>query len=110
MSSTYLHGYRITIAAIICGINASKKAQVVADAIIKKTKRIFSDNGLEDYLDTNISIIGTETTYGKNRNDADPREVLLRIVATHKQKDALILLSREMHFQNKQWQNILRTF
>ena len=96
VSSTYLHGYRITIAAIICGINASKKAQVVADAIIKKTKRIFSDNGLEDYLDTNISIIGTETTYGKNRNNADPREVLLRIVATHKQKDALILLSREI--------------
>ena len=96
VSSTYLHGYRITIAAIICGINASKKAQVVADAIIKKTKSIFSDNGLEDYLDTNISIIGTETTYGKNRNNADPREVLLRIVATHKQKDALILLSREI--------------
>ena len=96
VSSTYLHGYRITIAAIICGINASKKAQVVADAIIKKTKRIFSDNGLEDYLDTNISIIGTETTYGKNRNNADPREVLLRIVATHKQKDALLLLSREI--------------
>ena len=96
VSSTYLHGYRITIAAIICGINASKKAQVVADAIIKKTKRIFSDNGLEDYLDTNISIIGTETTYGKNRNNPDPREVLLRIVATHKQKDALILLSREI--------------
>ena len=96
VSSTYLHGYRITIAAIICGINASKKAQVIADAIIKKTKRIFSDNGLEDYLDTNISIIGTETTYGKNRNNPDPREVLLRIVATHKQKDALILLSREI--------------
>ena len=96
VSSTYLHGYRITIAMIICGINAPKKAQVNADAIIKKTKRIFSDNGLEDYLDTNISIIGTETTYGKNRNNADPREVLLRIVATHKQKDALILLSREI--------------
>ena len=96
VSSTYLHGYRITIAAIICGINASKKALVIADAIIKKTKRIFSDNGLEDYLDTNISMIGTETTYGKNRNNADPREVLLRIVATHKQKDALILLSKEI--------------
>ena len=96
VSSTYLHGYRITIAAIICGINASKKALVIADAIIKKTKRIFSDNGLEDYLDTNISMIGTETTHGKNRNNADPREVLLRIVATHKQKDALILLSKEI--------------
>ena len=96
VSATYLHGYRITIAVIICGINAPKKAQVSADAIIKKTKRIFSENGLGDYLDTNISIIGTETTYGKNGARTEPREVLLRIIARHKQKDALILLSREL--------------
>ena len=96
VSATYLHGYRITIAMIICGINAPKKAQVNADAIIKKTKRIFSENGFEDYLDSNISIVGTETTYGENSSNAEPREVLLRIVATHKQKDALILLSREI--------------
>ena len=96
VSATYLHGYRITIAVIICGINAPKKAQVSADAIIKKTKRIFSENGLGDYLDTNISIIGTETTYGKNGDKTEPREVLLRIIARHKEKDALILLSREL--------------
>jgi hypothetical protein len=96
VSATYWHGYRITIAVIICGINAPKKAQVTADAIIKKTKRIFSENGLDDYLDTNISIIGTETTYGNNRTKAESREVLLRIIAKHKQKDALILLSKEL--------------
>ena len=96
VSATYLHGYRITIAVIICGINAPKKAQVSANAIIKKTKRIFSENGLGDYMDTNISIIGTETTYGKNGAKTEPREVLLRIIARHKQKDALILLSREL--------------
>tara|TARA_B100001146_G_scaffold131160_1_gene115217 strand:- start:274 stop:2070 length:1797 start_codon:yes stop_codon:yes gene_type:complete len=96
VSATYLHGYRITIAVIICGINAPKKAQVSANAIIKKTKRIFSENGLGDYMDTNISIIGTETTYGKNGARTEPREVLLRIIARHKQKDALILLSREL--------------
>ena len=96
VSATYFHGYRITIAAIICGINAPKKATVNADAIIKKTKQIFSENGLEDYLDVNISIIGTETTYGNNKSNLEPREVLLRIVATHIQKDALKLLSKEI--------------
>ena len=96
VSATYFHGYRITIAAIICGINAPKKATVNADAIIKKTKQIFSENGLEDYLDVNISIIGTETTYGNNKSNSEPREVLLRIVATHIQKDALKLLSKEI--------------
>jgi len=96
VSATYWHGYRITIAVIICGINAQKKAQVTADAIIKKTKHIFSENGLDDYLDTKTSIIGTETTYGKNGTKTEPREVLLRIIAKHKQKDALTLLSKEL--------------
>ena len=96
VSATYWHGYRITIAVIICGINASKKAQVTADALIKKTKHIFLENGLDDYSDTNISIIGTETTYGKNRNEVEPREVLLKIIAKHKQKDALTILSKEL--------------
>ena len=96
VSATYLMGYRISIAVIIVGINAAKKAKVSAEAIIKKTKRMFTDNGWSNYTDTNISIIGTEVTYGENAKTLKPREVLLRIMATHKQKEALILLSREI--------------
>ncbi len=96
VSATYLMGYRISIAVIIVGINAAKKAKVSAEAIIKKTERMFSDNDWSNYKDTKISIIGTEATYGDNARHAQPREVLLRIMATHEQKEALILLSREI--------------
>ena len=47
-------------------------------------------------MDVNISIIGTETTYGNNKSNSEPREVLLRIVATHIQKDALKLVSKDL--------------
>ena len=96
ISATYLMGYRISIAVIIVGINAAKKAKVSAEAIIKKTERMFSDNDWSNYIDTKISIIGTEATYGDNARHTQPREVLLRIMATHEQKEALILLSREI--------------
>ena len=96
VSATYLKGYRISIAVIIVGINATKKAKVSAEAIIKKTERMFSDNDWSNYIDTKISIIGTEETYGDNARHTQPREVLLRIMATHEQKEALILLSREI--------------
>ena len=66
-----------------------KNAKQHYSSALKAMQTYRFNNGLEYYLDTNISIIGTETTYGKNRNNADPREVLLRIVATHIQKDAL---------------------
>jgi hypothetical protein len=96
VSATYLMGYRISIAVIIVGINAAKKAKVSAEAIIKKTERMFSDNDWSNYTDTKISIIGTEATYGDNARHTQPREVLLRFMATHEQKEALILLSREI--------------
>jgi len=96
VSATYLKGYRISIAVIIAGIKAAEKAQVSAEAIIKKTQRIFSENGWSNYIDKKISIIGTEVTYGDNARPSQPREVLLRIMATHEQKEALILLSREI--------------
>ena len=96
VSATYLKGYRISIAVIIVGINATKKAKVSAEAIIKKTERMFSDNDWSNYTDTKISIIGTEATYGDNARHTQPREVLLRIMATHENKEALILLSREI--------------
>ena len=96
VSATYLKGYRISIAVIIAGIKAAEKAQMSANAIIKKTERMFSDNDWSNFTDTNISIIGTEVTYGGNARPTQPREVLLRIIATHEQKDALTLLSREI--------------
>mgnify|MGYP001158477832 FL=1 len=96
VSATYLNGYRTQASVIIGGINAPQKAKITADAILKKTSRMLKDRGMQDFSDKKVSIIGTEAMYGDNSQELSPREILLRIIATHPQKEALILLSREI--------------
>ena len=57
---------------------------------------MLKDSGMEDFTDKKVSIIGTEAMYGNNSQQLNTREVLLRIIATHSQKEALVLLSREI--------------
>lgn len=96
VSATYLNGYRTQASVVIGGINAAQKAKITADAILKKVSRILKESGMKDFTDKKISIIGTEEMYGSNSQELNTREVLLRIVATHPQKEALVLLSREI--------------
>ena len=53
------------------GANASKKAQVIADATLKRTRRIFSKLKIPDF-----EILGSEQSFGKNAISEDkfPRE------------------------------------
>ena len=96
VSATYLNGFRTQASVVIGGIDSTKKAQITADAILKKASRMLKDLGIQDFTDKKVSIIGTETMYGDNSRNPNPREVLLRIIATHPQKEALVLLSREI--------------
>ena len=57
---------------------------------------MLKDSGMQDFSDKKVSIIGTEAMYGNNSQQLNTREVLLRIIATHSQKEALVLLSREI--------------
>ena len=58
------------------GGNASKKAQVIADATLKRTKRIFSKLKIPDFEKTYVQILGSEQSFGKNAISEDkfPRE------------------------------------
>ena len=96
VSATYLNGYRTQASVVIGGINAAQKAKITADAILKKVSRMLKDSGMQDFSDKKVSIIGTEAMYGNNSQQLNTREVLLRIIATHSQKEALVLLSREI--------------
>ena len=58
------------------GANASKKAQVIADATLKRTRRIFSKLKIPDFEKTYVQILGSEQSFGKNAISEDkfPRE------------------------------------
>jgi len=94
--ATFQDGYHLSIPVVIGGIKAAEKAQLIGESIIKKTSRMFREAGYLEYTDTHISILGTESIYGHNAKNLNPREVVLRLKVTHSQKEALILLSREI--------------
>lgn len=45
---------------VIGGKDAGKKAKAVGEAIINKTKKIFAMRNLDDYIATNLEVLGTE--------------------------------------------------
>ncbi len=96
VSGTWPDGFKCTVTFLLGGINAKAKAQKVAEAILAKTSRMFSERGLPDYSETSIELLGTETTYGPHGHGEDCRELVVKISTAHPKKEALVLFSREI--------------
>lgn len=95
-SATYPDGFKLTAVFLMGGIEAKKKGTHIAEAIIKRTRRMFRERNLGDYRDVSIEILGSETTYGPHSRAEDAREVIVKIGAKHDQKEALTILGREI--------------
>lgn len=96
VSGTWPDGFKCTVTFLLAGIDAKAKARTVADAILTKTSRMFSERGLPDYTETSVELLGTEATYGAHGQRQDCREVVVKISTAHPKKEALVLFSREI--------------
>ncbi len=96
VSTTWPDGYKLSTIFMLGGREAVAKGQHSAEAIIKKTRRMFREKNMGDYRDLSIEIIGGEATYGPHARMQDSREVVVKIAARHDQKEALDLLGREI--------------
>ena len=96
VSTTWPDGYKLSSIFMLGGREAVAKGRHSADAIIKKTRRMFREKNMGDYRDVSIEIIGGEATYGPHARTEDSREVVVKIAAKHDQKEALGLLGREI--------------
>ncbi|XP_053471653.1 uncharacterized protein lratb.1 [Ictalurus furcatus] len=94
--ATYMDGFRATAVCPVVGPRAAQKARKTAESIIKRTRRMFRQLGLEDYSDVNVKVLGAEDTYGPHAVNTDLREVVLWMAVHHKQKKALEFFSREV--------------
>ncbi|MCJ8747672.1 hypothetical protein PDJAM_G00155970 [Pangasius djambal] len=94
--ATYLDGFRATAVCPVAGPRAAQKARKTAESIIKRTRRMFRQLGLEDFSDVNIQVLGAEDTYGPHALNTELREAVLWMAVHHKQKKALELFSREV--------------
>lgn len=96
VSATWPDGFKCTASCLMAGIDAVEKAQRVSQAILAKTREMFSLRGWEDYRDTSVELLGSEATYGPHGQRADTREVVIKIAVSHPRKEALVLFSREI--------------
>lgn len=97
VSATYMDGFRTIGMLVIGGGNAKEKAEITANAIIKKCEFLIAENGFSPFDDILIDILGSDSIYGpKISEKTNSKEVVLRMVLTHKNKEALIIFSKEI--------------
>lgn len=96
VSGTWPDGHKCTATFLIGGIDAPRKAQRVADAILERTSRLFEERGLPPYSETSVELLGSEATYGPHSRAGQTREVVVKISTAHPKKEALVLFSREI--------------
>ncbi|MES2363209.1 MAG: acyclic terpene utilization AtuA family protein [Pseudomonadota bacterium] len=96
VSATYGEGWRLFTTLMIGGTDAARKAQRVGEAILQRTRRLFSERGWADYSEISLEVMGAESSYGPHARMSATREVILKIAARHASRDALELLAREI--------------
>ncbi len=90
-------GYRSIAVLPVIGIDAARKAERQAGAILERTSAMLQKRNFEDYRSTWIEPIGAEISYGKNSRARSTREVACRIVVEHDKKEALTIFAREIY-------------
>jgi hypothetical protein len=96
VSATYPDGFKCTVTCLLAGIDAKRKADAVAHAILEKTSKMLVEKGLKPYSETNVELLGAEATYGEQAYQSNYREVVVKISVASADKKSLVLFSREI--------------
>ena len=96
VSATYRDGFRLGCYITIAGIDAKRKAQKTADAVLKRVGAMLKLRGAPGLTETSVEILGAEAGYGPHGHTQNPREVVLKMAAKHPIPDVLMLLLREL--------------
>ncbi len=94
VSAIYPDGFKISAVFVMAGIDLVRKAESVTDALLKKLNRLFEERSLGPFTQTWVEFIGAGALYGER--DTDSKEIVVKLSASHKNKKALVLLSREI--------------
>ncbi|HZY11303.1 MAG TPA: acyclic terpene utilization AtuA family protein [Beijerinckiaceae bacterium] len=95
-SATYQEGYRVGAYLTIGGIDAARKAEKVADAVIRRCGTILKAINAAAYSETSVEVLGAEASYGPHSRARASREVVLKLAAKHSEPKPLELLVREL--------------
>ncbi|MBO6703723.1 MAG: DUF1446 domain-containing protein [Pseudomonadales bacterium] len=92
-SATYTDGSKIITLWYFIGKDSAEKADIFADAALKRTRRKLEALSLADFDEVSIEPFGSEVHFGNTHSES--RETALRISAKHRNPKALSLLLKE---------------
>lgn len=87
VSATYADGFRSAAQLTIVGHDAGRKARRTADAILERTRAMFTRAGLADYSASHIDVLGDAQGFGR---------AVLWLAVAHPQRAALEIFAREI--------------
>ncbi len=96
VSATYQDGWRAVAMAVIVGVDAVRKAERSAQALIDRAQMLLAQRGLPPLSRTHVEVLGGEATYLDRSQARGSREVVMRLVLEHPDGKALALFAREM--------------
>lgn len=98
VSATYQDGFACSGVLAIVGFDAAAKAKRTGEAVLSRTRRMLLEQGLGDYTDTHLELLGVEQSYGANANPhaQQPFEAVVKMTTRHTRKEALSLFAREI--------------
>jgi hypothetical protein len=80
----------------IVGPDAVAKAEKTAEALLARARMLFRQRQLPDFTATHIEVLGAESAYGPKANARGVREVLMRLVVDHVDRQAIDIFAREL--------------
>jgi hypothetical protein len=96
VSATYQDGYRAVATVSIVGMSAARKARRTAEALLARARMTFEERGIPDFSSVHIEELGADAAYGIDTGTSATREVLLRLVVLHQDRNAIELFAREL--------------
>ncbi|HOM13424.1 MAG TPA: DUF1446 domain-containing protein [Rubrivivax sp.] len=94
VSATFMDGYRNTAFLTIAGAQAAAKAQRTGEALLARMARMLGEQGLPQFSETRIEVIGAEHMFGAHARPTS-REVVLKLAVKTPSKPAAELFARE---------------
>lgn len=95
VSATWQDGLRATAMLTIVGVDAVRKAERSAAALVERARMIFKARGMADFRAVHVEVIGGETSYGDAARRTS-RDVMMRLVVEHDDPKALDAFAREL--------------
>ena len=95
VSATFADAFRGGTYLTFYGIDADKKARALGAAVLQAARDSLQFFGLDDFLETSIELIGSESQYGAFSEIHGSREVAMKIAAKHRDAAGIGILLKE---------------